>query len=206
LDSSAGAFGTEIKTAPKGSVIVASHMGGWDMAIRFFTQLSTGKKMMAIMFGIANQYQHHSAEGNSAQAEIVHFNENKNTILRMKDHLSRGEVVTAMGDRPVSRSCELMPFFGKLALFDTTSIRLALACGSRIHFVFALKEGLKTYRIITMSPPPPPLDLADKNLQIKHYLNSYINCLESCVRRYPEQWFNFFPFWSEVSDEVQTIS
>jgi predicted LPLAT superfamily acyltransferase len=206
LDSSASAFGNDIKSSPKGSVIVASHMGGWDMAIRFFTQLSTGKKMMAIMFGISNQYQHHSGAGNTAQAEIVHFNESENTILRMKDHLNRGEVVTAMGDRPVSRSCELMPFFGKLALFDTTSIRLALACGSKIHFVFALKEGIKTYRILTMSPLAPPSSMVDKNQQIQHYLNSYITCLESCVRRYPEQWFNFFPFWSEVSSEVQAPS
>ena len=201
LDESADSFGQQIESAKKGTVIIASHIGGWDMAIRFFSQLSTGKRMMAIMFGMSNQFQHHSTDEKNTKAEIVHFNENENTILRMKDHLNQGHVVTAMGDRPVSRSCELMLFFGKLALFDTTSIRLAIACGSQIKFVFALKDGLTKYRIFTLSPPELPLAIKDKNEQVKFYLNSYIGFLEKIVQQYPEQWYNFFPFWSQVSED-----
>ena len=206
LDPSADDFGPQIENAKNGTVIVASHIGGWDMAIRFFAQLSTGKRMMAIMFGMSNQFQHHSTDENNSKAEIVHFNENENTILRMKDHLGQGHVVTAMGDRPVSRSCELRLFFGKLALFDTTSIRLALACGSQIKYVFALKDSLKSYRIFTLSPAPMPVELKNKNEQVEFYLDCYIRFLENIVQKYPEQWFNFFPFWSKVSEDLMNES
>lgn len=203
LDSSTNGFSQKVQQNEKGTIIIASHIGGWDMAISFFARLSTGKKMMAVMYGIASQYQHHSTSGKSNAAEIVHYNENENTIMLMRNHLVAGNVVTVMGDRPVSKSSELMPFFGKLALFDTTPIRMALTCKSSVYYVFAVKEGFKNYRIFTFSTPPMPADMTDKDEQIRHYLKSYISYLERIIRDYPEQWFNFFPFWSEVSAEAQ---
>lgn len=203
LDSSAVNFGDKVKSGNQGTIIVASHIGGWDMAMSFFSKLATGKKMMAVMYGISGQIQHRSMEVKSQSIEIVHFNENQNTIIRMREHLNHGNVVTVMGDRPVSRSCELMPFFNKLALFDTTAIRMMLTCKSEIHFVFALKENFKTYRIFTLTPSPLPHDQMTKDEQVQHYLKNYIGFLERIVREYPEQWFNFFPFWSEIPNEVK---
>ncbi len=203
LDSSTNGFTEVVQQNRDGTVIIASHIGGWDMAISFFTQLSSGKKIMAVMYGIASQYQHHSEVGNSNTAELVHYNETENTIIRMRNHLKSGNVVTVMGDRPVSKSSELVPFFGKLALFDTTPIRMALTCKAGIYYVFAVKESFKKYRIFTFTASPIPDGMNDRDKQVEHILNSYVAHLEKIVKDYPEQWFNFFPFWSEVSIEAQ---
>jgi predicted LPLAT superfamily acyltransferase/uncharacterized protein (DUF2062 family) len=200
LDPSTEGFSEKVHKAQSGTVIIASHVGGWDMAISFFAQLSTGKKMMAVMYGVSNQYQHHSIN-QTGRAEIVHYNESENTIMRMRQHLTSGQVVTVMGDRPVSQSFELLPFFGKLALFDTTPIRLALACGSEIQYVFSMKKNTKRYRIYTYTSEKPGPHLS-RDQQVIHYLKCYIRFLEKIVLEYPEQWFNFFPFWSEVSGEI----
>jgi predicted LPLAT superfamily acyltransferase/uncharacterized protein (DUF2062 family) len=195
LDSSANEFIQELSQSPKGIVTVASHIGGWELAMTFFAQVPTDKKMLAVMHGIPGQYAHESSKG-LAKSEVIYFNLGENTILKVKDCLAQGQVIGMMGDRPVSRSNAMTPFLGKLALFDTTPLRIALACQSEVYFVFAVKTEIKKYKVFTFKSAPNPT--LSKDAQVLELLVQYIRALERVIHEYPEQWFNFFPFWSEA--------
>jgi predicted LPLAT superfamily acyltransferase len=188
LDASADDFIRQLESTDKGIVTVASHFGGWELAMTFFAKVPTGKKMLAVMHGIPGQFGHESSE-DTTKSEVVYFNLAENTILKLKDCLAQGQVIGMMGDRPVARSNEMRLFFGKLAVFDTTALRIALACQSQIYFVFACKTAAQRYRVFTFRPPPGTVD---------EILGHYIQSLERVIDEYPEQWFNFFPFWSEA--------
>ena len=188
LDSSADDFVKYLHTSKNGIVTVATHAGGWELAMTFFSKVPSGKKMLAVMHGIPGQFSHESGQ-QASKSDVIYFNLAENTILKLKDRLAQGQVIGMMGDRPVARSNEMRLFFGKLALFDTTALRIAIACKSEIFFVFAFKTGSKRYRVFTFAPPAGTVD---------EILGYYIQCLERVIDEYPEQWFNFFPFWSEV--------
>jgi predicted LPLAT superfamily acyltransferase/uncharacterized protein (DUF2062 family) len=194
LDSSTDDFISQLENSKKGILAVASHLGGWELAMTLFARVPTDKKMIAVMHGIPGQFAHDSDNGR--KSEVIYFNLGENTILKVKDALGRGQVIGMMGDRPVARSNEMRPFFGKLALFDTTPLRIALACQSDIYFVFALKVETKKYKVFTFKPTASLA--AGKELQVQEVLDQYIQSLEKVIRDYPEQWFNFFPFWSEA--------
>ncbi|MBC7369933.1 MAG: DUF2062 domain-containing protein [Bdellovibrionaceae bacterium] len=188
LDPSAEDFVKQLRTSDKGIVTIASHVGGWELAMTFFAKVPTGKKMLAVMRGIPGQFGHDSSKDRS-KSDVIYFNLADNTILKLKDRLAQGQVIGMMGDRPVARSNEMRLFFGKLAVFDTTAIRIALACKCQIYFVFACKTGQTNYRVFTFAPPTGTAE---------QILGHYIQYLERVIDEYPEQWFNFFPFWSEA--------
>ncbi len=85
-------------------------------------------------------------------------------------------------------------FFGRLALFDLTPFRVAYACKVDVHFVLVAKTSRMTYKIMTFKHDV----IAGENKEafIHSALSHYVRCLEDFLRQYPEQWFNFFPFWS----------
>jgi predicted LPLAT superfamily acyltransferase/uncharacterized protein (DUF2062 family) len=194
LDASVQSFVQNVESSPNGLVAVASHVGGWELAMTFFAGLPSEKKMLAVMHGIPGQYTHQSSQ--SSKAEVVFFNLSENTILKVKDHLSEGHFVGMMGDRPVSRSLDLRLFFGKLAAFDTTPMRVALASQAEIYFVFAFKSEDMKYKVFTFKSDS--VAHLPKEEQVGNLLTQYVGRLEEVMNQYPEQWFNFFNFFSDA--------
>ncbi|UYL09599.1 DUF2062 domain-containing protein [Bdellovibrio sp. SKB1291214] len=194
LDDSVQSFVQNVEKSPKGLVAVASHVGGWELAMTFFAGLPSEKKMLAVMHGIPGQYAHQSSQ--SSKAEVVFFNLSENTILKIKDHLNEGHFVGMMGDRPVSRSLDLRLFFGKLAAFDTTPMRVALASQAEIYFVFAFKTKDMKYKVFTFKADS--VSHLPREEQVGNLLTQYVARLEEVINQYPEQWFNFFNFFSDA--------
>jgi predicted LPLAT superfamily acyltransferase/uncharacterized protein (DUF2062 family) len=192
-------FFTTIKNTESGHIALLSHIGGWEIAMTYFQRKSYNKKMVAVMYGQEGSYQHSSMKEQEKQLQVALFNQQQGTVLGLKQALDRHEVVGIMGDRPVGRSYELIPFFGHLALFDSTSIRLMLMCRSELSFIFCVKESTKEYYINclvadTKSPEFLALTTEEKTILL---LTQYSQAIEKSLKRAPEQWFNFFPFWSE---------
>jgi predicted LPLAT superfamily acyltransferase/uncharacterized protein (DUF2062 family) len=202
LDDSVKDFVDHLEKGSAGVVTVASHVGGWELAMTLFSQVDTEKKILAVMHGMRGEYSHHSSV-NGKKSEVIFFNLGENTILRVKDYLNAGQVVGMMGDRPVSRSHEVVPFFGRLAAFDTTPLRAALACHSELYFVFAFKTEKTKYKVFTFKAMKPAME--DKEHQLQDLLHQYVHHLEKMVNVYPEQWFNFFPFWSEAPAQAEVL-
>lgn len=183
----------------KGSILVQSHIGGWEVAMSYFHSLSIDKKMLAIMYGIEGAYQHTSGQTTQGQLELRNYNQQQDTSRMIKAHLENGNIVGLMGDRPVGQSYELVKFMGYLAVFDTTPIRLATICKSDLHFIFSSKIGLYDYEVDSLRGVDPSdnlLNLSGEDLKI-FILKKYVGALEQYVRKHPHQWFNFFEFWSE---------
>ena len=146
------------------------------------------------MHGTQQQSQHHSIRSDDSKAQVVYYNTQQHTVMRLKQQLSEGQFVGLMGDRPVTKNFEQKLFFGKLAQFDTAGIRIALACGSEIRFIFSFKTGPKKYKLYAIK------GFVDLNMnqqeKIDYLLDQYVASLENLLKIYPHQWFNFFPFWS----------
>lgn len=184
-----------------GHVIIQSHVGGWEIAMSYFKRLRFDKKLMAVMYGVEGSYQHTSVNENEKNVQVTHFNMQNDTVMKLKENLNKGNIVGLMGDRPVGRSYELVPFFGKLALFDTSAVRLALLCQSQIHLLFCFKLDEKKYFVeaISLDLFNDPLLLAKgRDEKVNAILKIYVQSLEENLKKHPEQWFNFFPFWSET--------
>ena len=113
------------------------------------------------------------------------------SILRIKEVLDRREYVCFQGDRFVEGGATApVTFMGRKALFPAGPFVVAEKFRAPAVFYYAMRERGRRYRFIFDIPEAP--DGKTPNA----VLGSYVRSLEAVVRRYPQQWFNFYRFWS----------
>jgi lauroyl/myristoyl acyltransferase len=184
-------------------VVVGSHTGGWDLAAALI-----GKKGLGEFFMLQHQHQGLTLEKAVGQKDEGHvkrifYNTQEFPILSVREIIKNGKPVGIMGDRPVSYQCELVPFLGGLAAFDTTPYRIASATGARVLFTFGFKAGAKTYDFFAT----PAIEFSPNRnnlLQCYEMTSRFALNLETLLRSYPDQWFNFYPFWSKEPSKSET--
>ena len=112
------------------------------------------------------------------------------SILRIKEVLDRKEYVCFQGDRFVEGSpTAKVPFMGRKAPFPAGPFAVAGKFRVPVVFYYAMRERDRRYRFIFDIPDGQPMTR-------DAVLGSYVRSLEAVVRRYPQQWFNFYRFWS----------
>lgn len=114
--------------------------------------------------------------------------------------LKNGRCVGLMGDRPVGDRFELIPFLGRLAPFDMTAFRLSAVYKVPLIFTFGFKNKKGDYEVFTRRPAKVYqfTEQQAREIQCYNWAREYVRELEHFVRVYPEQWFNFYPFWSDL--------
>lgn len=193
----------EALSSRKGAILLAAHAGGWDMAAALLRADGLSTQFHSVQYE-ARALTFPKVLGKSAQREDLRTltipegpDPGSQPVLRIRELLARGNPVGLMGDRPLGGAFELVLFLGKLAPFDVTPFRIAAACEAPLLFVFGFK-GKGDHYDFHSSPPrvlrfPPGVDRARQCLS---WAQEYATTLEALLRRYPEQWSNFFPFWS----------
>jgi predicted LPLAT superfamily acyltransferase len=179
-----------------GAVIVTAHAGGWDLASRVLEGNHLGRGAAVAEF-VAPGRAVRSTEG------IVRMSVHSaaTPILAYKEMLERGELIGMMADRPWTDKLVLVPFFGRLAAIDLTPFRVALSVGAPVLHCFAWRTGFERYEVsLEASPelgvPRRVSGAAARERLCEAAARSYAKALEARLRRYPYQWFNFFPFFS----------
>jgi lauroyl/myristoyl acyltransferase len=65
---------------------------------------------------------------------------------------------------------------------------------------FILRDGDR-YRIV-IEDPLPIARSGDNEADLRVNVERFVRILESYVRRYPTQWYCFYPFWDDPSRKV----
>jgi hypothetical protein len=114
---------------------------------------------------------------------------------RITEALDRREYVCFQGDRYLNKEKLLTTsFMGKEAKFPMGPFLLASKLKVPVVFYFAMREAKKNYRFhffIAEAVVHTKEKRAEQAL-----LEQYTQTLEKIVRQYPEQWFNYYPFWT----------
>jgi predicted LPLAT superfamily acyltransferase len=120
------------------------------------------------------------------------------TMLRISECVSRGEIVALLGDRPAgSEKTVTCRFFGRDAVFPQGPLRLALSLRVPVYLVAGLYEGGKRY-VIHLEPfcEEPDAGHAGRAEWVREWVQRYAGRLEHFCRLAPYNWFNFYDFWS----------
>ena len=182
--------------AKKGLVMVGSHTGGWDLAAALL-----GKRGLGEVFMLQHQHQGLTLEKAVAQKDEGHvkrifYNTEEFPILSVREIIRNGKPLGIMGDRPVSYHCELVPFLGGLAAFDTTPYRIASVTGASVLYTFGFKSTDQKYDFFAIQTRELSRD-GNSILQCYDLTQRFAFNLETLLRSYPDQWFNFYSFWSK---------
>ncbi|MDR1455945.1 MAG: lipid A biosynthesis (KDO)2-(lauroyl)-lipid IVA acyltransferase [Tannerella sp.] len=179
---------------PRGCILAGAHTGNPELCGYLLKQQQ--KRINGLIFGgEAKEVQKNRTEtlGNN-NVRLIPVGEDLSHVFLIGDALAKGEIISLPCDRRFgsTKSVECDFLNGK-AGFPVGAFALAVQFGAPVLAFFALKISTLCYRIHLIPIPVPPG--RSKREQINGMTCCFVRELERIVRRYPEQWFNFYPFW-----------
>ena len=179
-----------------GCILIYSHIGGWaassngahvDNKINIVMQeaMLDGIKELERTLGL------------KSQLHIIDLNQGTIAVsVQIANALMNEEVVAVMADRAANEKAEQEVYFlGKKAKFNKNPFQIAYKTSKPMLAYFILWTDIQTYKVEYIEIH---LDKEKKEAQaVEEALGKYVNKLEKIVKKYPEQWFNFYDFWEK---------
>ncbi|MDR3187785.1 MAG: lysophospholipid acyltransferase family protein [Prevotellaceae bacterium] len=178
---------------PKGFIVAGAHVGNFE--ISGYTLRQDKKRINTMVFG---------GESRDMMAQKLEmFGKNNISLLSAERDMSHifalnralleGEIVCMTCDRNVgSAKSVTCRFLNGEAEIPQGAFALAAHFDVPVITVFVMKEASTRYNVYVSALSA---DAASRQEKIRQLAVAYANTLEAVVRRYPEQWFNFYNFW-----------
>lgn len=184
----------QLEAAPEAFVQLSSHIGNYEIA--GYTLRAVNKRFNALVFG---------GEKGSVMQERNKLlaKDNIHLIPVMADMSHLFEINTALGNN----ECVSMPadrifgsaksvtvnLLGATAHLPLGPFRVATMRNLNVLAVNVMKTSALHYKVFVT---PLPYDkTAPSKQRVQQLADAYACELEKMLRRYPEQWYNFFEFW-----------
>lgn len=184
----------EIARNGKGGLLLSAHIGNWEIAGHLLKRLQAPVNI--VMFDGEHQRlkEYLTSVTGERSANIIVIKEDLSHIYGIIDALSKNELVCMHADRFVedNKIMEVV-FLGKKAKFPSGPFVLATRLNVPVSFVFAMKEKKYHYHFFASEAKEYTGD--DKILLQQDVLSDFVNGMEKKVKAYPEQWYNYYPFW-----------
>ncbi len=192
----------EVLNSDQGVIMIGAHVGNWEIGAPFFDDY--GKRINIVMYDAEHRRIKEMLEKNQQTRDykIIPVNEdNLSHVFRITEALNQKEYVCFQGDRFLNTERTLTStFLGREAQFPAGPFLLAARLKVPVVFYFAMREKGRTYRFHFILADETKFAKVRKGEQA--LLEQYVATLEQIVKRYPEQWFNYYPFWNEQTQQV----
>jgi predicted LPLAT superfamily acyltransferase len=183
----------------KGFIIASSHVGNFELSGYLLKQ--DKKRINAMVFGGETKevMENRLKALKMNNISIIPVVDDMSHIFTVHEALSAGEIVSMPCDRIFgsAKSVECDFLSGK-ADFPIGGFTLAASFDVPVVSIFAIKENVSNYHVYVK---PLTLDdsikVSSKREKAELLTREFAKELETIVRKYPEQWFNFYEFWKE---------
>lgn len=186
----------ELAEGESGFIQVSSHVGNFEMAGYGLTSLD--KRMYGLYFGGESQVMIDFRKEILARHNIgmIPVDGTMSHLFEMNAVLDRGEVITMTGDRALgSGKTVRCSFLGADAEFPLGPFALAVQKNVPVLAIFVMKESTRDYTVY-VSRIEACKELKSRD-RMAAMAGNFVAELERMVRKYPDQWFNFYDFWKD---------
>ena len=186
----------------RGAFLIGAHLGSFEV-------LSAVGRQMAGMRASMLMYEENARKINAtieainpkALLDIIPMGR-VDSMLKVRQRLDDGEMVGLLADRtPADETTVELPFLGAPAPFPVGPFRLAALMRRPVIFMTGIYSGGNRYDVhFETLADFSTVSRAEREATIEAAMKRYVALLEKHCRASPYNWFNFFPFWSEQSD------
>jgi predicted LPLAT superfamily acyltransferase len=183
--------------AKKGCVLLGSHLGSFDL------MMLVGGAMDGRMVNVMMRVDPRSRVRRIAGIDDSAFNliplGRPDSYLRAYEALSSGGIVAVLADRVDGAANLPVRFMDRTTSMPVAPHILAARSGAPILMFFGLYENRNRYRIEFVECGQAATSNS-RGDQLQPAVNAYASVLEEYARRYPLNWFNFYPYWGTGGD------
>ena len=197
----------------KGSILLMSHMGNWDVAAHLLKRKLKNLRLLLYM-GVKQKEQIEQIQKESLSQsgiQIIAVEQDGGSpmdILEGIRFIESGGVVSLTGDLVWEKDQRTVPvkFLGREILLPEAPHLLALLSGAPLFIFFAFRTGKNQYHF-TMSEPIALVCTSreERTGAIRQSAQKYADILEATLRNYPLQWYHFEPFLAAKPKPELTI-
>ncbi len=170
-----------------GVVVLSAHVGGWAIAGANLEKY--GRKVFVAGVNGEDPRLRELAEKVTKRGKLSVSSDGATGNIEAYSILKNGGIVALHGDRFAGGRYEEVDFFGSSVRAPVSAYALARAVKVPVVQIVCFREKLFTYRVKAFSP----IDTSEKSN--KECAREFMSNLESVLRKYPYQWFNFYDFW-----------
>ena len=180
----------------KGGLLLSAHIGNWEIAGHLLKRLNT--KINIVMFdGEVQQIKAYlSSVTGERNVHVIVIRNDLSHIYEISDAFKNNELVCIHSDRFIEGNKTMeADFLGEKALFPAGPFILANAFKVPVSFVFALKETALHYHFFASAIKD--YSKLGKENGPEQMLKDFTAQMETKVKQYPEQWYNYYNFWKQ---------
>lgn len=176
----------------KGGVLISAHVGNFEIAEYFFGEIDLDCQINLVTtdleHSVIKEYLESVTKKSSVKFIIV--KDDLSHIFEINNALANNELICFTGDRYFEGTkCMTEELLGKEANFPAGPFLIASRLKVPVVFVYVMKEPNLHYHLYAR--------MADvKQRDEKGLLKAYTTSVETILRKYPLQWFNYFDFWN----------
>lgn len=181
----------------QGVLLILSHLGSFEMSRILGGERSVPIKVLMDRSGAGKFFDALEQINPEITANIIDTGgSDTDRVLRVKAALDEGCAVGIMADRSHGGDDIEVNFFGRKALLPSSPWLLAGVLKVPVVLGLCVSLGGKQYLIRFEELIANPRLPRGKRQQVSaEYAQQYADRIEHYARQYPNNWFNFYPFW-----------
>jgi KDO2-lipid IV(A) lauroyltransferase len=176
----------------KGAIIVAAHIGNWEMLAMSIALHGYG--LTTLVKTQSNKLMDGIIQGNrrSVGMEIVP----RNLFLRpLVLALRKNHTVLFLVDQ-ADRKGAVVDFFGRPAVLPRGAAEFALKTGTPVVFIYIAREAAHRHRLVISEEIKLPQS-GNYTLDSQETVTLFIKRIESIIEKYPDQWLWMHRLWGK---------
>jgi predicted LPLAT superfamily acyltransferase len=190
-----------MRASGKGCILLSAHLGNWELTSFWLHELASAVGTVHVVmvrddFETVQRFTDDRMRG--GHTKVIDPRDGLGASLAINAALSAGDIVCMLGDRVFGgQPAAEARFLGGRARFPVGPFHAAALTGAPILVGFLMKTGLRSYLVHVDAPWPIrlPARRQDRPEALRAAVSRSARRLELQVRRYPQQWHNFYEFW-----------
>ncbi|MCG2610972.1 lipid A biosynthesis acyltransferase [Flavobacterium sp. SM15] len=179
----------------KGGVLISAHVGNFEIAEHFFGEIDLECQINLVTtdreHSVIKEYLESVTKKSSIKFIVV--KDDLSHIFEINNALANNELICFTGDRYFEGTKSMSEtLLGQSANFPAGPFLIASRLKVPVVFVYVMKEPNLHYHLYARMAEVKQRD--EQGL-----LKAYTSSVESMLKKYPLQWFNYFDFWNVLT-------
>lgn len=184
-----------------GGILIGAHAGNWEIAGYLLKRLETNINI--VMYSDEHERIQNFLTDiyKESRVNYIIINRDYSHLFQIEEALRNKELIAMHGDRYLpGLNTQEVNFLGKAAKFPTGPFSLAYKYKAPVTYVTAMKQSARHYYFFASEPVISnyPNNLSKRKKIISHLVEDYVQQVEKIIKKFPEQWFNFYDFWEDL--------
>jgi len=184
----------QIAALKQGGLLLTAHIGNWEIATHLFSEIDARINIVTFDGEDQDIKEYMESVTGKKQTNFIVIKDDMSHIFKINEAFSNNELVCMPADRFMEGNKIItMNFLGAEAKFPLGPFTLASRFKVPVSFVFGMKES--TFHYHFFASEIKDYLYSGMNDPTKQIVHDFVDDMEIKVRKYPEQWYNYYDYW-----------